>query len=103
MIDAFSETLLTLAEAARLVPKRRAGRKCNLATLYRWTADGCRGIKLESLQVGGTRVTSKEALSRFFLALTDQAGVAPAPTTRTAIQRLQASKRAGRRLEAAGI
>ena len=41
-------------------------------TLYRWATKGLqsrsgRRIRLETMFIGGTRVTSKEALERFFL------------------------------------
>lgn len=80
MIDSNKETLITLAEAARHVPRRRAGQKCSTSTLYRWTARGCRGTVLESIQIGATRCTSIEALGRFFQRLTDQTRK---PTTST--------------------
>jgi len=70
MIDLRTETILTLAEAASRLPKRRAGKKPHVATLYRWASRGLRGVKLEMLQVGGTTCTSVEALQRFFDALT---------------------------------
>jgi hypothetical protein len=103
MIDPFGETLLSLSEAARLIPRRRAGKKCNIATIYRWTADGCKGVKLESVQVGGSRCTSREAIARFFDALTSKAGVCPTIPTRTQSQRDRASERAAKALAAAGI
>ena len=64
MIDSGMETLISLAEAARLLPRQRAGKKPHTSCLYRWTKNGCKGVILESLQCGGTRVTSKEALAR---------------------------------------
>ncbi|QDU28458.1 hypothetical protein ETAA8_35580 [Anatilimnocola aggregata] len=63
------ETIVTLAEAAALLPRRRAGKKVHTSCVYRWTTSGCRGVILESLQVGNTRCTSREALERFFAAL----------------------------------
>jgi hypothetical protein len=57
-------------EATRLLPARRKGRKPHLSCIYRWTVSGCRGVILESIQVGGTRCTSKEALARFLEAIT---------------------------------
>ena len=72
MIEA-SEELLTLKEAAKTVPCRRGGSKTSVSCLYRWTNNGCRGIRLEYVQVGATRCTSREALTRFFSALTAQA------------------------------
>jgi hypothetical protein len=103
MIDPNTETLLTLAEAARLIPPRRANRPTHLSCLYRWTVSGCRGIILESLQIGATRATSREALSRFYAALTAQTqGKAPAPTPAPAHRRRKIEA-AERRLAAAGI
>jgi len=69
-IDPNSETLISLSQAAKLLPRRRRGKKPHVSCLYRWTTAGCRGVILESIQVGGTRCTSKEALARFFEALT---------------------------------
>lgn len=84
MIDPNSETLFSLADAAKLLPRRRGGKKPHVSCLYRWTAHGCRGVVLESIQVGGTRCTSKEALDRFFEALTfgDSPGLRRSPARR---------------------
>ena len=70
MIDARSEELVSLREAARLLPRRRGDRRPHIATLYRWAKHGLRGVVLETLQVGGTLCTSREALQRFFESLT---------------------------------
>ena len=67
MIDTATETILTLTEAAKRLPRRRRGRKTHLSTLYRWTGPGCRGVILEHIQIGATRATSVEALQRFFV------------------------------------
>jgi hypothetical protein len=110
VIDITNEDLKPLADAAaEWVPRRRRGRKCHVSTLYRWATAGCRGIRLETIQVGGTCCTSREALQRFFEALTlarggptgrtsgaEQAGV------RTAARRHQDSQRAARELEEMG-
>lgn len=66
MIDLTSETLVSFAEACGRLPKRRAGRPSHPSTLYRWASSGLRGIRLETIQVGGTLCTSIEALQRFF-------------------------------------
>ena len=60
------EELLSLPAAAKFLPRRRGGKKVHTATLYRWTTNGLRGVVLESLQIGGTRCTSREAMERFF-------------------------------------
>jgi hypothetical protein len=69
-IDPNTETVISLTEAARSLPRRRASKRPHVSCLYRWTTSGCRGVVLESIQIGGTRCTSREALSRFFQRLT---------------------------------
>jgi hypothetical protein len=75
-IESELEDLITLREAARLLPRRRRGKKPHISCLYRWTTTGCRGVVLESVSVGGTRCTSRGALSRFFsrLSIADAGG-----------------------------
>jgi hypothetical protein len=104
MVSLVSEILVSLLEASKSLPRRRAGKRPNIATLYRWTNEGVRGIRLEFLQVGGTRCTSKEALQRFFDALTAQAEPHPvASPPRQTRQRRQQIEAAERRLATAGI
>ena len=102
MIDPNTETLLALSEATRHLPRRRRGKKPHVSCLYRWTTSGCKGVVLESIQVGGTRCTSREALARFFHRLTH--GDAPdAPKVRSVAQRERAVERAMEELELAGV
>jgi hypothetical protein len=77
MIDITQEELISITQAASIIPRRRAGRKCHIATIYRWIQRGVKGVRLEAIQVGGTRCTSSEALQRFFNALSNF----PAPYT----------------------
>ena len=72
MIDIHLEKLVSFPEAARLLPRRRRGRKPHVATLYRWASRGLRGHRLETIRVGGSLCTSVEALQRFFDKLTDR-------------------------------
>ena len=65
MINLESEDVVSLSDAAKSLPRRRGGCKPHLKTLYRWTLHGCRGVLLESIQVGGTRCTSHQAIQRF--------------------------------------
>ena len=58
MIDLLSEQVISLTEAAKLLPARRGGKRPHVSCIYRWTVSGCKGIKLESIQIGGTRCTS---------------------------------------------
>jgi hypothetical protein len=64
MIDAEREELLTLTEAANSLPGRP-----NITTLWRWRNRGVRGVRLETVLVGGKRFTSREALARFHQAV----------------------------------
>jgi hypothetical protein len=109
MIDCTSETLVTLADAAKLLPRRRRGRKAHVSTLFRWTTIGVRGVLLESIQVGGTRCTSREALQRFFESLSENrqtaaVGVLAGPTIKrgTSAQRQRQSAEAARKLAEMG-
>jgi hypothetical protein len=97
-IDLATELPIPLAEVPKLRWLRgRGGRPLNVATVHRWCSRGVRGVRLEYIQRAGTRVTSEEALKRFFRALTDGAGT----QARAAPQRdLHAVERA---LDAAGI
>jgi hypothetical protein len=97
VIDSQSEELLTLAQAAKLLPRRRAGKKTSVTTLYRWTNKGCRGVRLEYLQCGASRCTSREALDRFFQALTvasqTDATAEPVPTMKARRKAYEAAER----------
>jgi hypothetical protein len=80
-IDVLSEETISLSAAARLLPRLRADRPVSAATIWRWASHGLRGVKLETARVGGTTVTSPDALRRFFAALGDKPeSPTPAPT-----------------------
>ena len=100
MIDPNTESLISLSEAARSLPRRRAGKRPHVSCIYRWTTAGCRGVILESVQIGGTRCTSREALARFFQQLTGNQVAIPVVTSRA---RKSAVAAAERQLDAAGI
>jgi hypothetical protein len=63
MIDPrlLSETRLTLAQLAH---RERVG----IATVWRWTLNGTKGVRLESFKVGGRKFTTSEAFERFVAA-----------------------------------
>lgn len=71
MIELKSETIVSFSEASNHLPRRRASKRPHPATLYRWASKGLHGIKLETIQVGGTLCTSIEALQRFFDSLSE--------------------------------
>ena len=97
MIDISKETVISLKEATRLLPRRRNGKKTCLQTMYRWTARrGIRGVVLETIQVGGTKCTSIEALQRFFDRLTQQRSQPHQDGLKTPTQRSRDHARAER-------
>ena len=106
MIDISREETFSLLDAAKRLPCRRAGKRPNIATLYRWAQIGCRGIKLEVINIGATKCTSMEALQRFFDALTEQSQERSAPAamaTRMTPERRRQIEAAAEKLRAAGI
>jgi Protein of unknown function (DUF1580) len=65
------------------------------ATLYRWALKGIRGVKLETVMMGGRRYTSDEAVDRFFARLSQpQAASTAAPSKLRAEQIARAGRRA---------
>jgi hypothetical protein len=102
MINPNSEALTSLADAARTLPRRRGGKKPHVSCIYRWTTSGCRGVTLESIQIGGTRCTSNEALNRFFTRLT-RATNPEAPPTGTPARRRRAAASAEQQLQREGV
>jgi len=101
MIDTTIETIRPLSHAARRVPSR-SGRGVNVSTIWRWGQRGVKGIRLETLLIGGIRYTSDEALHRFF-AETTAAANGDSPPVQTNTQRERAIAAADRELARAGI
>ena len=70
-IDMQREECLSLSQAAKILPKLRGTKPPHPMTLYRWAKQGLKmpdgsRVRLETIWIGGTQVTSKEALIRFF-------------------------------------
>ncbi|MCC6228520.1 MAG: DUF1580 domain-containing protein [Phycisphaerales bacterium] len=78
-IDIGNETIITLSQAAAMLPPRRGGRKVHIATLFRWAQMGLGGVRLEVIRIGSALHTSREALQRFCDALTAARPIPPAP------------------------
>lgn len=97
MIDVQTEKLLTITETARTLPGRP-----NVTTIWRWRNRGVRGVRLETICIGGRRFTSREALARFFAATTAAADGAPVPAE-TPRRRERAIERAEARAEELGV
>ncbi len=67
-----TEEHVPLSKAAALVPGRPSA-----ATLWRWATRGARGVRLQTVVVGGRRFTSASAVSRFI----DELNREPPPPT----------------------
>lgn len=96
-IDFQNETLCTITEAAKLFPGRP-----HVATIWRYVHTGVRGLRLETIKVGGKRFTSHEAVERFIERVTAAADGREIPV-RTAKQRARDIARAEAELAAYGI
>ena len=95
MIDPSTEFLIHFQQAGRAVPSNPS-----LCALHRWRLSGVRGVKLETLLIGGKRFTSTEAIARFIAAQNRD----ESPTqTLTASQRRTQAETANRVLQEAGI
>ena len=97
MIDFTEEEPITLRQATRILPGRRG--RVNIATVWRWVTEGRRGVRLESLLIGGRRFTSRQAIQRFLERLNPVQTQQP----RTPLQRQHESRRAAKRLQEVGI
>lgn len=74
MLD--GEKLLPLVEAV----ESETGRRVHLSTVLRWAMKGAKGLTLESVFLGGRRLTSTEAVRRFIQAGSERAKATTTPT-----------------------
>ena len=81
-IDASTEQVVSLHVYRRIRPPGRNGRPMHISTAYRHALDGVRGVRLETVRIGGTLYTSREAIQRFLDRVSERAS-SPA-TERTA-------------------
>jgi hypothetical protein len=88
MIDPEQENIIGFAEASRRLPRASSGRPVQVQTVARWCLVGIHGVRLESVRVGGRRMTSAEACRRFIAAIADSylaaAGMKAGPRRLTA-------------------
>lgn len=97
MISLDTEQTLTMAEAAKHLPRRSGGKHPHPSTLFRWAKQGVRGVKLETIRVGVSLCTSKEAIQRFCNALSDGplAPAQPLPVPASAQREMEALSKMG--------
>ncbi len=101
-IDLSSEEVLSLEDAIKRLPAK-GRRRLHLSTIYRWAQRGVRGVLLETISVGGARMTSTQAIQRFCDGVTAARQgrlVKPKRRTKPASPRAKAAKR---RLDSARI
>ncbi len=55
-----TEDLIGMKEVPPTLPTR-----VHIATVWRWANRGIRGVKLETIRLGGKTLTSQQALTRF--------------------------------------
>lgn len=60
-----SEDTLTFDQ----IPKEVPGKRVHKSTPYRWHYVGVHNVKLEAVKIGGSLVSSKQALTRFLTAI----------------------------------
>jgi hypothetical protein len=75
MIDSTKEHLLSLAEATKLIPAARDGKRTHTSTLLRWIVRGTQSpegklVRLEAVRFGSRWFTTAEAIRRFSERLT---------------------------------
>jgi Protein of unknown function (DUF1580) len=109
VIDLTTETPIPLADAAKLIPAARRGKKTHISTLLRWIIRGCRApsgevVRLDGLRLGDRWMTSAAALQRFAERLTprldDSGGT---DELRSTTRRQKASEKAAAELKKHGI
>ncbi len=99
MIDIQSESLLRVpTEASKVIPGRP-----NVSTIWRWFTRGIKGVKLETVLVGGRRYTSHEAIARFVEQTTAAAGNGHRDPRSTPASRQREIERAEKECIEAGI
>jgi hypothetical protein len=70
MINSAEENLIAIRDVPRRLPPRPNGKLLHISAVYRWTLRGLKGVRLETVRIGGTTYTSREALQRFSERLT---------------------------------
>src|SRR4051794_8951254 len=90
MIDIHVEHTFPLSRMRDHVPSRPSP-----ATAFRWAMEGIRGIRLETLMIGGRRYTSREAVVRFLARRNEPPSPEPvAPSKARAEEKARVSHRA---------
>ncbi len=96
--------LLDLNAAGRLFPGQHGAKYRTRTTVLRWITDGCRSVsgqivRLEGVRVGRSWYTTRQAVERFTLALSEQ----PQPAQQQRKKRLKKLAEVHAQLDALGL
>jgi len=100
MIDISNEHLIPIRDVPRQLPPRSTGKRVHISAVYRWIQHGVRGLRLETIKVGGTAYTSQEALQRFADGLSGQQRDSATSLLVTSLTRQKQIERAEREVQA---
>jgi hypothetical protein len=70
VIDLLKEQTLSMSQAGRFAGEQLGRGPLSSAAIHRWSRKGRFGIRLEVLETPSGRITTKEAICRFFAAIT---------------------------------
>ncbi len=90
--------LRRLSEQAKRLPHRP-----NASTLWRWSKRGIKGVRLETVNIGGVAYCSDGALDQFLKATNEPSSSSSTPRRRSKRECRESVKRAEKILEKAGI
>jgi hypothetical protein len=110
-IDLATQVVFPLAELPNHAPRRRGGKRLNVATAFRWAKDGVRAkdgtlVRLPIIQVAGTKCTSIEAFQWFCDRLSaggDSTPPEPAATQGGSLARCRELEKVDRELDRMGV
>lgn len=101
MIDTTKEQLIPVREVPGYLEQRGFRERVHVGAVYRWILNGLDGVRLESVRIGGTTLTSAEAIQRWAAAREqmrhEHPGAAPTPPKVVAMRQRREDTR--RRLE----
>ena len=89
------DRLMSLPEATTYL-RGLTGKKPHISTIWRWCLKGCKGVRLESICVGGRRMVSAAAIDRF---IEDCTRLQTAPVAQPVVPRPQLAAHAMRHNE----
>ncbi|MCR9115793.1 MAG: DUF1580 domain-containing protein [bacterium] len=87
--ELLGEDFVPFSKAPQLLPGRP-----HISTLHRWRIRGLKGVKLQTILVGGRRYVSKDELLRFVNQLSDETSTTAGRRTPSRQRQIEAANRA---------